>query len=168
MHGRKNYKRSDYSRMLLEKQKLRYTYNITESQFKNAFVKAKQMRGVTAANLLGMLETRLDTVAFRSGLAQSPFQARQIVSHGHLLLDGKKATIPSMQMKVGQTLSIKEKSRSQEWALIAVDRLGETPVTYLSCNADEVSVQLTDLPALDQIPIGQIDVQQTVSYYSRV
>ena len=168
MHGRKNFKRSDYSRMLFEKQKLRYTYNVSEKQFRNAFGLAKQMRGVTAENLLRLLETRLDAVAFRSGLAQSPFHARQMVGHGHLTLDGNKVTIPSQRMKVGQTLAIKPKSRNQEWALIAVDRLGETPVPYLTCSADEASVQLTDDPSMEQIPIGQIDVQQTVSYYSRV
>ena len=167
-HGRKNYKRSDYHRMLFEKQKLRYTYNVSERQFRNAFAQAKQMRGVTAENLLRLLETRLDAVAFRAGLAQSPFQARQVVSHGHVTVDGQKATIPSMHMKVGQTLAIREKSRHQEWALIALDRFGESPVPYLSCDADNASVELSEMPTIEQIPIGQIDVQQTVSYYSRV
>jgi small subunit ribosomal protein S4 len=154
--------------MLFEKQKLRHTYNITERQFRNAFDVAKRMRGVTTENLMRLLETRLDAVAFRSGLAASPFQARQVVSHGHLTVDGTKATIPSMTMKVGQTLAICAKSRNMEWALIALDRLGETPVPYLTCDADEAAVQLTELPLTEQIPIGQIDIQQTVSYYSRL
>ena len=167
-HGRKNFKRSDYYRMLLEKQKLRYTYNVSEKQFRNAFALAKKMRGVTAENLIRLLETRLDAVAFRSGLAISPFHARQVVAHGHLTLDGQKVSIPSQRIKVGQKLGIRQKSRSQEWALIAIDRLGESPVPYLSCNADEASGELTEMPAIEHVPIGQIDIQQTVSFYSRV
>ena len=167
-HGGKNYKRSDYYRMLFEKQKLRYTYNVTEKQFKRTFERAKRMRGVTAENFLALLETRLDTLVFRAGFASSPFQARQLVSHGHFLLDGQKATIPSIQVKVGQTISIRPKSQNQEWAQIALDRLGEKAPPYLAIDADQGTATLIAVPQVDQIPIGQIDITQTVSFYSRV
>jgi len=167
-HGQKQYRRSDYSRMLFEKQKLRYTFNVTERQFRNSFDKAKRMAGVTAENLLRLLETRLDSIVFRSGLAASPFHARQLVAHGHFLLDGHRVTIPSMVIKPGQVISIRPKSRSQDWADIGVAHLDNLPVPYLQGNAQQGSVWLTALPNMDQVPIGDIDVQQTVSYYSRV
>ena len=167
-HGRKNYRRSDYSRMLFEKQKLRYTYNITEKQFRTTFAKAKQMHGVTAENLLLLLETRLDAVIFRAGFASSPFQARQLVSHGHFLIDGKKATIPSMRVKVGQIVSIRPKSQNHEWALAALDRLGEFNVPYIEVSSDQGTARITQPPMMEHIPVGGIDVQQTVSYYSRL
>jgi small subunit ribosomal protein S4 len=167
-HGQKNYKRSDYSRMLFEKQKLRLTYNVTERQFRNTFHKAKRMSGVTADNLLRLLETRLDSVVFRSGLAASPFQARQLVSHGHFLLEGRKASTPSMNVRPGQVVQIRQGSRNQEWAQEAVSRLERAPVPYLETNAENGSVRLVGYPAGHQVPIGTIDVQQTVSYYSRI
>jgi small subunit ribosomal protein S4 len=154
--------------MLFEKQKLRYTYNITEKQFRTTFAKAKQMRGVTAENLLLLLETRLDAVIFRAGFASSPFQARQLVSHGHFLIDGKKATIPSMRVKVGQIVSIRPKSQNHEWALVALDRLGEFNVPYIEVSSDQGTARITQPPMMEHIPVGGIDVQQTVSYYSRL
>jgi small subunit ribosomal protein S4 len=167
-HGQKNLKKSDYARILFEKQKLRYTYNVTERQFRNAFAKAKQSSGVTAENLLRALETRLDSVVFRSGMAASPFQARQLVTHGHFLLDGKKVNIPSQNIRPGQTVSIRPKSRSQDWAQFAVQSLENQAVPYLQGNAQLASVTLTALPNMDQVPVGDIDIQQTVSFYSRV
>ena len=167
-HGRQNYRRTDYHRILLEKQKLRYTYNITEKQFRRTFHEAKRMRGVTAENLIGLLESRLDSVVLRAGFAFSPFQARQLVSHGHFLLDGSKANIPSMRVKPGQTVAVREKSRGQEWAQIASERLGERPVPYISCDADAMSATLESVPGSQEVPIGAIDIQQTVSFYSRV
>lgn len=166
-HGQKNFKKSDYARMLLEKQKLRLTYNVSERQFRNTFEKAKKTPGVTAENLLRLLETRLDAIVFRSGMAASPFQARQLVSHGHFLVDGKKVNIPSQNVRPGQTISIRPKSRNQDWAQIAIQNIENQTVPYLRGNAQEASVTLLALPTMDQVPIGTIDVQQTVSFYSR-
>jgi len=167
-HGQKSQKKSDYARILFEKQKLRYTYNVSERQFRNAFERAKRMSGVTAENLLRILETRLDAIVFRSGMAASPFQARQLVSHGHFLLDGKKVNIPSQNVRPGQTVSIRPKSLNQDWAQMAVQNLDNQVVPYLRGNAREASVTLIALPTMDQVPVGSIDVQQTVSFYSRV
>ena len=167
-HGRKNFRRTDYSRVLTEKQKLRYTYNVSEKQFRKTFEEAKRMRGVTAENLIGLLESRLDAVVLRAGFALSPFQARQLVSHGHFRIDGAKANIPSMRVQPGQTVSIRERSRPQEWAQIASERLGERPVSYISCDPDNMSATFDAVPAIQEVPIGSIDIQQTVSYYSRV
>ncbi|MDA1191440.1 MAG: 30S ribosomal protein S4, partial [Candidatus Poribacteria bacterium] len=153
-HGRKSFRRSDYSRMLFEKQKLRYTYNVSEKQFRLTFDKAKQMRGVTAENLIGLLETRLDTIIFRAGYASSPFQARQLVGHGHFRLDGQKVDVPSIQVKPGQVISVRDKSKNHDWAQVGLDRLGETPAPYLEINRDTGQIRLAEVPAIEQVPIG--------------
>lgn len=166
-HGQKSFKKSEYSRILFEKQKLRFTYNVSEKQFRNTFDQAKRLPGVTAENLLRLLETRLDTLVFRSGIASSPFQARQLVVHGHFLLDGKKADRPSMKVRVGQTVEVRQKSKGSDWAQFGMSRMSSAAYPYLQCDNNRGSVTLVALPTMDQIPLGNIDVRQTVSYYSR-
>lgn len=110
-HGQRRSKLSEYGLQLQEKQKVRFTYGINERQFRNLFEKAGKLPGKQGDNFLFLLESRIDNLVYRLGFATTRRQARQLVSHGHILLDGKKADIPSILVKPGQKISLKEKSR---------------------------------------------------------
>lgn len=105
---------SEYGTQLLEKQKLRAYYNLLERQFVRYYDKAKKMEGVTGQNMLKLLECRLDNLVYRIGFANSIRQARQMVNHGHILVNGKRCDIPSAHVKVGSVIALKEASRSNE------------------------------------------------------
>jgi len=111
MHGRARKKMSDYAVQLREKQKVRRMYGILESQFHDYYLEASRQQGVTGPNLLRLLELRMDNVIYRMGFANSRDQARQLVLHGIFLVNGRKANIPSMQLKPGDEISVREKSR---------------------------------------------------------
>ena len=110
-HGAARKKSKEYEMQLREKQKAKRYYGVLETQFKNYFVKANRMEGVTGENLLSLLERRLDNVVYRMGMAESRADARQLVLHGHFTLNGKKVTIPSLQIREGDVISVKESSR---------------------------------------------------------
>lgn len=110
-HGQRRSKLSEYGLQLQEKQKVRFTYGINERQFRNLFEKAGKLPGKQGDNFLFLLESRIDNLVYRLGFATTRRQARQLVTHGHILLDGKKADIPSILAKPGQKISLKEKSR---------------------------------------------------------
>lgn len=110
-HGQGRAKVSDYGVQLREKQKVRRIYGILEKQFRCYFEKAERMKGVTGENLLFLLEKRLDNLVYRLGFASSRIEARQLVRHGHFLLNGRKVTIPSIQVKTGDVVQLREKSR---------------------------------------------------------
>ncbi|WP_027334036.1 30S ribosomal protein S4 [Mycoplasma elephantis] len=110
-HGQKRVKLSDYGLHLYEKQKLKFVFGMTEKQFRKTFEKSSKLQGISGTNFLQMLESRLDSIVFRSGMAQTRRQARQLVVHGHFLLNGKKADIPSMHIKQKDVVTLKEKSR---------------------------------------------------------
>ena len=110
-HGTKKIKLSTYGQQLQEKQKIRFTYGLNARQLKNSFNKAKLQHGVTGTNLLILLESRLDNIVFRFGLALTRNASRQLVNHGHVLVNGKKVNIPSYQVKIGDTITIDEKSK---------------------------------------------------------
>ena len=109
--GKRGGKMSNYARHLLEKQKLRMTYGLLERQFRNTFTRAQNLTGVAGDNFLQLLERRLDNLVYRLGFASSIFAARQLVCHGHFLVDGKKLDIPSYTVRPGQTISVREKSK---------------------------------------------------------
>ena len=110
-HGASRKKSKEYELQLREKQKAKRYYGVLETQFKNYFVKADRMEGVTGENLLSLLERRLDNVVYRMGMAESRADARQLVLHGHFTLNGKKVAIPSLQVREGDVISVKETSR---------------------------------------------------------
>ncbi|MDD3113883.1 MAG: 30S ribosomal protein S4 [Candidatus Izemoplasmatales bacterium] len=110
-HGQKRSKMSEYGTQLQEKQRVRFTYGVNERQFRKTFNEAKKLPGKQGANFLFLLESRLDNLVYRSGFAKTRQQARQLVNHGHIILDGRKASIPSIRVKPGQVISVKEKSR---------------------------------------------------------
>ena len=115
-HGntRRRGKKSEYSVQLMEKQKAKYTYGILERQFRNMFKRATASKGITGEVLLQLCESRLDNVVFRMGIAPSRSAARQLVSHRHILVNGEKVNIPSYQLKPGDTVGVREKSKSLE------------------------------------------------------
>ncbi len=160
-------KHSDYGIHLKEKQKLRLTYCLLEKQFRNYFVKAAQMQGVTGDNLMQMLERRLDNVVYRLGFAVTRMQARQFVTHGHFLLNGKKADIPSMLLKDGDIIEIREASRGMKMLLEAMERTEiSSPYSWLTVDKEHMRGQFLSIPAATEIPTN-VDIRLIVEFYSK-
>jgi small subunit ribosomal protein S4 len=111
-HGQRRAKLSEYAQQLQEKQKVRFTYGVNEKQFRNLFDKAEKLEGKHGENFLFLLESRLDNLVYRLGFATTRRQARQLVNHGHIVVDGKKVDIPSYTVKPGQTIALKETSKN--------------------------------------------------------
>ncbi len=167
-HG-KNPRRkfSDYGLHLKEKQKLRLTYCLMEKQFRNYFFKAAQMQGVTGDNLMQMLERRLDNVVYRLGFAVTRMQARQFVTHGHFAVNGKKADIPSMLLKAGDIVEVREASRGMKMLLDAMDRTEiSSPYSWLTVDKEHKRGQFLSIPAATEIPTN-VDIRLIVEFYSK-
>ena len=170
-HGRDSqYRRgraSDYLLQLREKQKARRIYGVFERQFSNYFTKASQRSGLTGSNLLILLERRLDNVVYRLGLADSRPQARQLVSHGHVMLNGRKTNIPSALVAAGDTVSIRSESARRTYFKTLRQDLDDRRVPrWLSLDADNMSAKVVQLPARDDIDVS-LNEQLIVEYYSR-
>jgi small subunit ribosomal protein S4 len=168
-HGGRQLRRkvSDYGVQLLEKQKLRHTYGLLEKQFRRTFQRALQQKGVTGENLLILLESRLDNVAYRAGFAATRMQARQLVNHGHFLVNGRKVDIPSCLLRVGDVVSVKDKDSSR----VLVGRCLEESrrikgVSWLEINREQLACTLSRLPQRDEID-AQVNEQLIVELYSR-
>ena len=127
-HGQRRTKLSEYGLQLQEKQKVRFTYGMTEKQFKNLFLKASKLEGKAGENFIFLLESRVDNLVYRLGFATTRRQARQLVAHGHITVDGKKVDIPSYLCKPGQTIALKEASRN----LVIVKEALENTVARLA------------------------------------
>lgn len=168
-HGRhqqfKDRNPSDYKRQLLEKQKLRLQYNIHERQMRNYFIKAFRRMGNTVDNLVQLLETRLDAVVLRAGLARTIYAARQYVTHGHILVNGRRVNLPAYRVKVDDVVSVKEKSRRLACFAEALASTAGTP-PYLKTSKDEMSAQLLYLPPRYEVPVI-CEVSLVIEYYSR-
>ncbi len=167
-HG-KSFRRkvSDYGMHLKEKQKLRLIYCLMEKQFHNYFVKAEKAAGVTGDNLLQLLERRFDNVVYRLGFAVTRMQARQFVTHGHFTINGKKVDIPSLLVKPGDVIEVREKSRSNVMIKDAMDRTEATsPYSWLSVDKDKMNGQFLSIPAASEIP-NTVDVRLIVEFYSK-
>jgi small subunit ribosomal protein S4 len=164
-HGkRRKSKQSDYALQLLEKQRLRLQYNVSEKQMGNYYDKATSLEGNTAELLVQLLECRLDSVVRRAGLARTMYAARQYVQHGHILVNGKKCDIPSYHVKLSDVVSIKEKSRKME--CIQESLRNFTAPAYIEVNKTDFSAKLSYIPTRDEIPT-QCEVSFVVEYYSR-
>ena len=159
-------KMSEYGTQLLEKQKLRAYYNLLERQFVRYYDKAKKMEGVTGQNMLKLLECRLDNLVYRIGFANSIRQARQMVNHGHILVDGKRCDIPSANVKVGSVISLKESSRSNEMFKKSFTELKSFDVAYIDKDFDNFAGTLTRIPERDELPIEIIETL-IVELYSK-
>ena len=164
-HGQRRSKLTEYGLQLQEKQKVRNVYGMNERQFHNTFVKASNMKGKTGDNFLITLETRLDNLVYRLGLAATRRQARQLVTHGHIVLDGKKADIPSILVKPGQTIALKEASRKLQIVKDALEAT-VTRVPYVSFDADTNTGTLVRLPERTEF-LTDIKENLIVEFYNR-
>lgn len=165
-HGaaKRRSKQSDYGKQLLEKQRLRLQYNIHERQMVRYMDKANRTLGNTGELLVQLLESRLDTVVYRAGLARSMYASRQYVTHGHLLVNGKPVNIPSYQVKVNDTISVREKSKKHQFFQDAIR--ASAPPPYLEVSKSNLTVKLLYLPTRDEVPVV-CEVPLVIEYYSR-
>jgi small subunit ribosomal protein S4 len=166
-HGVRRRKVGDFGLQLREKQKVRRVYSVMERQFRNYFREASTHTGVTGETLLRFLELRLDNVVFRMGLASSRAQARQLVAHGHLAVNGRPTNVPSFQLKVGDRVEVRESHKSREPFKIARETLrSHQAPEWLSVDATALAATVNALPRRDQMPLD-LNEQLVVEYYSR-
>jgi small subunit ribosomal protein S4 len=168
VHGRGRRKASDYQVRLLEKQRLRHQYNISEAQMRKAYDDAHRGEGKTGETMVTLLERRLDATILRAGLARTIYQARQLVAHGHFTVDGRKVDRPSYRLRPGQVVEVRETSRQKPPFQIAaagahVD--GPTP-PYLSTVLEELRTTVIREPLRSEIPVV-CDEQLVVEFYAR-
>ncbi|MDP9296116.1 MAG: 30S ribosomal protein S4, partial [Actinomycetota bacterium] len=157
---------TEFHMRLVEKQKLRAIYNVGERQMRNYFNRATSRKGVTGEELLRELESRLDSVVLRLGFALTMRQARQLVSHGHVTVDGKRLDVPSARVKPGQTIEIVPKARSFVSVREALE-ISPEPPGYLYRNKEEHQGTLSRLPERDEVPLPvQLEERLVVEYYS--
>ncbi|MGX6979948.1 30S ribosomal protein S4 [Vagococcus elongatus] len=159
-------KKSEYGMQMTEKQKLRHMYGMNERQFVNTFIKAGKLKeGKHGVNFMIMLEQRLDNVVYQLGLATTRRQARQLVNHGHILVDGKRVDIPSYQVSVGQVISVKEKSQNLNIIKEAVESSIGRPA-YVSFDDEKLEGSLTRLPEREELS-QEIDESYIVEFYNK-
>lgn len=165
-HGQKRKKQTEYGLQLAEKQKVRHMYGVNEKQFHNTFKRAGKMEGVTGYNFFCLLESRLDNIVYRLGFATTRRQARQLVNHGHILLNGVKTDIASCQVKVGDVISVKERSRSLEIIKNALASQTHVP-GFVEVDADKMEGKFIRLPERSELN-QEINESLIVEYYNRL
>jgi small subunit ribosomal protein S4 len=166
-HGRGRIKETQYLIQLREKQKARRIYGVLEKQFRNYYKEAARRSGITGENLLRILESRLDNVMYRSNFANSRAQARQLVSHGHVLVDGRRVDKPSIRVRPGTNLELRERSKELVAVQHAIDTSGDRGIPeWLEVDADGKKVTVRDLPTRAQVDT-QIQEQLIVELYSK-
>ena len=158
-------KSSEYGIQLQEKQKVRYMYGLTEKQFRKTFEHASKMKGIAGENLLVLLESRLDNLVYRLGMARTRRSARQIVNHGHILVNGKKVDIPSYRVKVGDTISVKENSLNHPAILDALEQKVQVPA-YLEFDAKKLTGKYVRIPERSELN-SEINESLIVEFYNR-
>ncbi len=167
-HGatKKRRKLSEYGMQLLEKQKAKYTYGLLEKQFYNTFLKASQKRGITGENLLILLESRLDNVIFRLGVAPTRRAARQLVSHRHIMVNGKVVNVPSFNVKPGDIISVRERSKSLEVITDSLAASNTAKYSWLEWDTGQMAGKFVNNPTREEIP-ERIKEQLIVELYSK-
>ena len=164
---RANRKMSEYGLQLGEKQKAKFIYGVLEKPFRNYYAKAKQMEGMTGENLMRILESRLDNVIFRMGLARTRKEARQIVDHKHVLVNGKQVNIPSYLVKAGDTIEIKENKKGSQRYKDILEATGSNMVPeWLDVDAENLKGSVKELPAREAIDVP-VDEMLIVELYSK-
>ncbi|MGX6962893.1 30S ribosomal protein S4 [Vagococcus xieshaowenii] len=159
-------KKSEYGMQLTEKQKLRHMYGMNERQFVNLFIQASKIKeGKHGVNFMILLEQRLDNVVYQLGLATTRRQARQLVNHGHILVDGKRVDIPSYHVEVGQVISVREKSMNLTIVKEAVEASVGRPA-YVSFDAEKLEGSLTRLPEREELT-QEVDESYIVEFYNK-
>lgn len=164
-HGASRKKLSDYGVQLREKQKARRIYGILESQFRSYYEKADHMRGITGENLLVLLETRLDNVVYRLGFGASRSEARQLVNHGHFLVNGRKVDIASYRVSVNDVISVSEKSRGTEKFKSFIENPKTLP-QWLEANLEDYSGRVVAVPSREDIDVP-VNETLIVELYSK-
>ncbi len=164
-HGQRRTKLSEYATQLQEKQKVRFTYGVNERQFKKTFDEANKMAGRHGENFLFLLESRLDNLVYRAGFAKTRRQARQLVNHGHFMVDGKKVDIPSYRVKVGSTVSLKERSQKLSTILDNLDNVVER-LDFIKFDDEKKAFSFQRLPERKEI-LSDIKENLIVEYYNR-
>jgi len=169
MHGfgkKRGGRKSEYADQLSEKQKAKYTYGILEKQFRKTFGKAARTKGKTGELLLQLVESRLDNVVFRMGIAPTRAGARQLVSHNHILVNGKVVNIPSYTVKPGTKLAVRERSKSLEAITTSIARSNVQAYPWVEFNAHSLEGTYVSIPSREQIP-ENIKEQLIVELYSK-
>ena len=157
-----------YGLQLREKQKTRRYYQLIETQFRNLFEKAAKMRGITGENMLGLLERRLDNAIYRMGFGTSRAQARQIVRHGHIAVNGRKVSIPSFTLKPNDVIEVREKSRNNPTILGARDATAHAPTpNWMEVDRDALKARVLSIPKREELVQIQLNEQLIVELYSK-
>ncbi|GAA4717281.1 30S ribosomal protein S4 [Brevibacillus fulvus] len=164
-HGHNRRKLSEYGIQLQEKQKLRHMFGVSEKQFRRTFDQASKMQGVLGENFMKLLESRLDNVVYRMGFAASRPQARQLVNHGHFLVNGKKVNIPSYRVQTGDVITLREKSRNLAVVKEALEARTFLP-NYITFNDNTLEGTFNRLPDREEMP-AEINEVLIVEFYSR-
>lgn len=158
---------SKYGEQLKEKQKVKYMYGILEKQFRNYFTKAEGIKGETGTNLLQLLESRLDNVVYRLGFASTRTQARQMVSHAHFLVNGKKTNIPSYQVKAGDNIQVRERSKKMDMILDSLKRIkGDIALPWLELDKAKMKGTFLTVPEREDMELT-VNEQLIVELYSK-
>jgi len=166
-HGQRRKKVSEYGLQLNEKQKAKFMYGISEKQFRALFVEAKRKTGNTGTNLITLIEQRLDNVVYRMGFASTRRFSRQLVTHGHILVDGKKLDIPSYRVKPGQKIEIKEASKTNAQIVRAMELTNQTGLApWVDIDAEKVFGIFTRFPERDEVVIP-VEERLIVELYSK-
>jgi small subunit ribosomal protein S4 len=159
---------SEYGKQLMQKQKIRRMYGISERQFRRHLEEAKRRQGVIGDNLIAILEMRLDNVIYRLGLADSRSQARQIVGHGHLQVNGKNLDVASASVKIGDSISIKDTKKEKNYFkdMQAILKKKEDSPSWLDFNSSKMEGKIISKPTKDEIGV-RLDIQGVIDFYSR-
>ena len=168
-HGQRRKKPTDFGIQLMAKQKLKGYYgNIGEKQFKKYYIEASRRRGDTGQNLVGLLESRLDAFLYRSKLAPTVFAARQIVNHGHVLLNGKRCNIGSVIVNAGDVIQLREKAKQMPSIIEGIGSVERDVPEYIEADHDKMSATFLRIPTFDEVPYPvQMEPNLVIEYYSR-
>ena len=168
-HGQRRRKPTDFGTQLFAKQKMKGIYgNIGEKQFRRYYQEAVRMRGDTGENLIGLLERRLDSVVYRSKFVPTVFAARQFVNHGHIMVNGKRVNIPSYQVRVGDVIEVKPKSKDLAIVLEAAGSPERDVADYIDVDHNKMKATYTRIPKLGDVPYAvQMEPHLVIEFYSR-
>ena len=158
-------KASEYKMQLMEKQKVRLMYGVNEKQFRLTFEKAAKMKGIQGENFLKLLESRLDNVVYRMGMAQTRRAARQVVNHGHITVNGKKVDIPSYQVKAGDIIAVKEASKEHKAIIESLEKVNKT-VEYVEFDKKNLTGKYVRMPERSELP-ADIKESMIVEFYNK-
>ena len=168
-HGQRRRKPSDFGTQLMAKQKLKGYYgNIGEKQFRRYFAEASSRKGDTGENLIGLLEHRLDAVVYRAKLVPTVFAARQFINHGHVQVNGKRVNIPSYRVKIGDVITVREKSRNMGLVLEAISSTERDVPDYIDADHNKLAAAINRTPKLEDVPYPtQMEPNLVIEFYSR-